>query len=166
MTYQSSQQMGRPREFDRKQIAKQFVEWALSDPEAWTVPMFTTKMGFSSDMMHRWAADDEEFALAFRTGKEIIGVNRLRASVIQGEDKPKLDRSIYLKCLGNYDIDINLYERGERKFDIETKANVDRDTLKTVNSDIVDRLDRMHNQMSSLQESASNKAASKIKSET
>lgn len=168
MTCESSNPVGRPR-YDRMKIVKDFVEWAKTNHDAWTVPQYATSIGINSLMMNQWAAqegEDSEFSIAFIQGKEIIGMNRLKASIPrEGDDKPLMDRGIYLRGLGNYDKDINVYERGERKFDIETKANVDRDTLKTVNTEIVERLDRMHNQMSSLQESASNKAANKIKSE-
>jgi hypothetical protein len=167
MTCETSNPVGRPR-FDRMKIVNDFVEWAKNNPNAWTVPQFATSIGINSGMMNQWAAiegEDSEFTRAFILGKELIGVNRLQSSVLKpGQDKPSMDRGIYLRGIGNFDKDQCLYERGERKFDIECKAKVDKEEKKHVDTELVERLDKTFDQLSEIQSSLS-KAKSKIKSD-
>ena len=75
-----------------------------------------------------------------------------------------MDRGIYLRGIGNFDKDQCLYERGERKFDIECKAKVDKEEKKHVDTELVERLDKTFDQLSEIQSSLS-KAKSKIKSD-
>lgn len=164
MTCEPSQpaKMGRPA-YDRMKIVNDFVNWAKTNPDAWTVPQFAVEIGINSGMMNEWAAADEDFSRSFRQGKEYLGINRLKAAIPKsGEDKPKMDRGIYLRGIGNYDTDQNIYERGERKFDIECKAKTEKENNVTANADIVDRLDKTLDQISSLQDSVRKSAASKI----
>jgi hypothetical protein len=148
---------GRPKEYDRIQIGKDFVEWATDNLEALTVPMFATSIGLNSGIMRNWALEDDEFRALFHQGKELIGVNRFKAT-----QHDMLSEGIFKQHTGNFDIDINEYVRGEKRFD----AGLDKETAQAVHSDITDRLDRMHKQMAELQSSALNKAASNIKSDT
>jgi hypothetical protein len=155
--------MGRP-SYDRMKIVNDFVNWARTNPDAWTVPQFAVEIGINSGMMNEWAAADEEFSRAFSQGKEYIGINRLKSAIPKsGEDKAKMDRGIYLRGIGNYDKDQNIHDREEKQFEIECKAKVDKDSNTNANADIVDRLDKTLSQISSLQESVRNKAASNIK---
>jgi hypothetical protein len=103
---------GRPKEYDRIQIGRDFVEWATNNIEALTVPMFATSIGLHSGIMRNWARENDEFRALFREGKEQIGINRLRAT-----QQDLLDNSIYRGHIGNYDIDINEYIREEKAFD-------------------------------------------------
>lgn len=167
MTCEPSQpaKMGRP-VYDRMKIVQDFVNWAKTNPDAWTVPQFAVEIGIHSGMMNEWARNDDDFSVAFTQGKEYLGINRLKAALPKcGEDKPLMDRGIYLRGIGNYDTDQNLYERGERKFDIECKAKTDKESNVTANADIVDRLDKTLDQISSLQESVRNKAVININKE-
>lgn len=168
MACETSQPVGRPR-FDRMKIVQDFVNWAKTNPDAWTVPQFATSIGINSLMMNKWAdqeGEDSEFTIAYIRGKELIGINRLYAAMLQeGQEKPKMDRTMYLRGLGNYDKDQCCYEREERKFDIECKAKTEKETSVTANAEIVDRLDKTLNQISSLQESVRNSAESNINKE-
>jgi hypothetical protein len=167
MTCEPSQpaKMGRPA-FDRMKIVNDFVNWAKTNPDAWTVPQFATSIDINSAMMNQWATqegEDSEFTRSFILGKELIGINRLHSSMIQeGQDKPAMDRGTYLRGIGNYDKDQNIYERGERKFDIECKAKLDKDDKKHVDEDLVKRLDKTFDQLSEIQSSLKN-AKIKIK---
>ncbi len=160
--------MGRPAH-DRMKIVNDFVNWARTNPDAWTVPQFATSIGINSLMMNKWAAqegEDSDFTTAFIQGKELLGMNRLNASILKpGQEKPTMDRGIYLRGLGNFDRDQSTYEREERKFDIECKAKTDKESNVTANADIVDRLDKTLDQISSLQESVRNNAEININKE-
>ncbi len=160
--------MGRPA-YDRMKIVNDFVNWAKTNPDAWTVPQFATSIGINSLMMNQWASQEgpeSDFTMAYIKGKELIGINRLKASLLQeGQEKPLMDRGIYLRGLGNFDKDQCLYEREERKFDIECKAKTDKETNVTANAEIVDRLDKTLNQISSLQETVRNNAEININKE-
>lgn len=106
---------GRPKEYDRIQIGKDFVNWATNNPEALTVPMFAVSIGLHSGIMRNWAREDEGFRALFMQAKEQIGINRLKATLSTSETK--LDSSIYRAHVGNYDADINQYMREEKEFE-------------------------------------------------
>lgn len=108
---------GRPKEYDRIQIGKEFVKWATNNPDALTVPMFAVSIGLHSGIMRNWARETEEFRALFTEGKEQIGINRLRST--QAET---LDNSIYRAHVGNYDVDINEYMREEKEFESKIKT--------------------------------------------
>lgn len=107
---------GRPQEYDRIQVGKDFVEWATDNLDALTVPMFAGTIGIHSGIMRNWAREDAEFRALFMAGKEQIGINRLRAA-----QQDLLDPSIYRGHIGNYDSDINEYIREEKTFDSSLK---------------------------------------------
>lgn len=111
---------GRPQEYDRIQIGKDFVKWATNNPEALTVPMFATSIGLHSGIMRNWSRESDEFRVLFLEGKEQIGINRLRASQME-----TLDNSIYRAHVGNYDIDINEYMREEKTFESDLRKKED-----------------------------------------
>lgn len=110
---------GRPQEYDRMQIGRDFVKWATNNPEALTVPMFAVSIGLHSGMMRNWAKDDIGFRSLFMEGKEQIGINRLKSTL--ATTGTKLDSSIYRAHVGNYDTDINLYMREEKEFEADLK---------------------------------------------
>jgi hypothetical protein len=107
---------GRPQEYDRIKIGKDFVKWATNNPEALTVPMFCVSIGLHSGIFRNWSRETEEFRALFLEGKEQIGINRLRSS-----QSGLLDSSIYRAHVGNYDTDINEYMREEKKFDSDLR---------------------------------------------
>lgn len=107
---------GRPQEYDRIQIGKDFLEWATDNPEALTVPMFAGTIGLHSGILRNWSRESEEFRALFMQAKEQIGINRLKASQME-----TLDNGIYRAHVGNYDIDINEYMREEKAFESSLK---------------------------------------------
>jgi len=110
---------GRPKEYDRIQIGRDFVKWATNNPDALTVPMFAVSIGLYSEKFRAWAKEDPEFRSLFMEGKEQIGINRLKSTL--ATTGPKLDSSIYRAHVGNYDTDINLYMREEKEFEADLK---------------------------------------------
>lgn len=124
---------GRP-PYDKMQIVKDFIEWATDNPEALTVPGFTTTIGINSGMMRAWAAEDTEFSALYNIGKEQIGLNRLRES-----RKGTLDNAIYRGHVGNFDCDINQYMREEKAYEASLKntdPNSKLTNLETLNRDL------------------------------
>lgn len=107
---------GRPREYDRMKIVNDFIQYAKTHPDCLTVPCFTSTIGINSQMMNHWANEDEGFRLAFIEGKELIGLNRLKAVSAN-----LLERSMYSQVVGNFDSDINIYQRAEKKFESSLK---------------------------------------------
>lgn len=134
---------GRPG-FDRIEMGKKFVEWARDNPEALTVPMFTTLHGFSSDTFFTWAKEDRGFRQYYLVGKELIGINRLR-STMSDEDR-KLTQHIYLKTLYHFDMDCKMDDREEKRFEAELKAD-----NSAVDTSIEDGLNKLMGQLSRLQ---------------
>lgn len=144
------QEGGRPG-LDRERLMKEFVEWAKDNPEALTVPCFCAPRGFSSDTMITWANEDETFRQAYNTGKELIGINRLKATLVNkqnDEDKNKLDKSIYMQTIGNYDRDVRNYQREEKKFEQSLKVEEQKcvsDDLEKRYEQTIALLERMQN---------------------
>ena len=108
---------GRPKEYDRMKIVNDFIEYAKSHPDCLTVPCFTSTIGIDSGKMRQWALESQEFRTAFNVGKELIGINRLRST-----NNKEMERGIYLQVIGNYDIDINIYQREEKEFEAKLKT--------------------------------------------
>jgi len=106
---------GRPKEFDRIQIGKDFIKFASENPSCLTVPAFTSTVGLHSGVLRNWCRESEEFHALFREAKEIIGLNRLRAT--DPNSPIRLDNGIYRQVAGNYDIDQNEYMREEKVFE-------------------------------------------------
>jgi hypothetical protein len=105
---------GRPRIHDRMKIVNDFIQYAKTHPECITVPCFTSTIGISSGLMNNWALEDDDFSEAFNIGKELIGLNRLNLVNMK-----LMERSIYSQVVGNFDRDINLYQRSEKEFEAQ-----------------------------------------------
>ena len=113
---------GAPRKYDREQIAIDFIEWARDNPNALSVPMFATSIGLNSQMLLNWCLEDDQFRVSYNTAKELIGINRLKATLTYKEDGAfKLEKSIYTQTLGNYDLDVREYQREEKRFEASLK---------------------------------------------
>lgn len=137
---------GRPQEYDRIQIGKDFVEWATDNLEALTVPMFAGTIGIHSGIMRNWSRENEEFRVLFMQGKEQIGINRLKAA-----QQDLMDNSVYRAHIGNFDIDINEYMREEKSFE----ANLSKDVQDSVNDKIIEHYGEFHQQLRQLRETHS-----------
>jgi hypothetical protein len=106
---------GVPRQYDRIEIGKEFVEWATNNPQALTVPMFAVSKGMNSGILRNWANEDPEFRALFQQAKEQIGINRLKMTL---SDSPiKLDCGIYKQTIGHYDMDSKAEMREEKAYD-------------------------------------------------
>lgn len=138
--------MNRPKEYDRMQVGRDFVDWATNNPEALTVPMFAVSIGLHSGIMRNWALECPDFRALYQEGKEQIGINRLKSSLAG-----IMDNSIYKQVVGNFDTDINEYIREEKTFD----AKLSKDTQEAVSDKIMESYGQFHNQLRSLRESYS-----------
>lgn len=119
---------GAPRIHDRMKIVQDFVEFARNNPTCLTVPMFTSTIGISSALMRKWASECSQFSATFDLGKEIIGINRLNAT-----NEKLLERSIYSQVIGNYDLDVNIYQREEKRFESELRKKEESSKQTTFN---------------------------------
>lgn len=131
--------VGAPRKHDRKKVAQDFIAWARDNANAFTVPQFATQHGFSSQQMIQWCHEDEEFRESYMVGKELIGINRLNAT--DPDAKKKLDKTIYLKGVANYDYDHKIYEREEKAFEAGLRTpekNVIADDIRAIAQAITD----------------------------
>jgi hypothetical protein len=119
--------VGRPRELDRIQIGKDFVEWAKTHPDCLTVPHFSTANGYSTHRMINWCHEDPEFEQYYIEAKEYIGINRLNATRLTEEKeliegKKALDKTIYLRHVHNFDPDMRKSDREEKAYEAKIKG--------------------------------------------
>ena len=113
---------GRPTERDRIALVQEFVEWAENDPLAFTVPQFWTKKRIPTTQCAQWASEDKEFRKHYYIGKELLGVNRLNATLVNSPDeKPLLDKTVYLRGLRNFDHDQRHHEHEEIQYEAEVR---------------------------------------------
>ena len=69
--------MGRPQEYDRKQVAVNLVEWAKKATSINLCGFCTTHDPLLPPVyLSRWAKDDEDFRLAYETAKAFLGNRR------------------------------------------------------------------------------------------
>lgn len=114
---------GRPREYDRIAVGKEFVQWAKDHPDCLTVPHFTTAKGYSTPRLIAWSHEDDGFREYYIEAKEIIGLNRLNATRIDEDlsEIKALDKTIYLRHVGNFDSDKRSFDREEKAFEASIK---------------------------------------------
>jgi len=116
---------GRPIEYTRErrlEIAEEMIEWAKTHPDCLTVPHFTTSNGYSTHTLVEWASEDPVFSRKYKEAKEYIGVNRFNATRVSEEEslltgKKALDKSIFLRHVGNFDSDKRTFDREEKAFE-------------------------------------------------
>ena len=125
--------VGRPQEYDRIQIGKDFVQWAKDHPDCLTVPHFTTANGLTTNRLLCWYDEDPEFRVYYLEAKEQIGINRLNATRLTEENetiqgKKALDKTIYLRHVNNFDPDKRRFDREEKTFEAQLRKDVLRDT--------------------------------------
>lgn len=120
---------GRPREYDRLQVGKDFVQWAKTHPDCLTVPHFTTQYseGLTTARMLAWYDEDPEFREYYKEAKEQISINRLNATRITDEEaqlsgKKALDKTIYLRHVNNFDPDKRKFDREEKAYEYSLKS--------------------------------------------
>lgn len=113
---------GRPREYDRLKIGDDLIEWAKNNPDCLTIPHFATSIGLHSRILINWCEQDSEFRDKYMLAKEIIGLNRLKATRIEDESVQKrLDKSIYMQTLHHFDYDTKHDVREDKKYENDLK---------------------------------------------
>lgn len=129
--------VGRPAP-DRIKIGEAFIKYADENPTCVTVPHFAKTVGMSSDTMITWCEEDPEFRQLYRKAKELIGVNRLKAT--QPDAQLIISDSTYRGTLHHYDYDIKNDVRDEKRFESslrEKEAGVVQSSYNiTVNHDL------------------------------
>lgn len=120
---------GRPREYDRIQVGKNFVQWAKDHPDCLTVPHFTTQNGLTTTRLLTWYDDDPDFRVYYLEAKEQIGINRLNATRLTETNeelsgKKALDKTIYLRHVNNFDPDKRKFDREEKAYEAELKKGI------------------------------------------
>ena len=141
---------GRPREYDRIAVGKQFVQWVKDHPDCLTVPHFTTANGYATHRLIEWAKEEQEFREYYMEAKELIGLNRLNATRIREEnsDLKPLDKTIYLRHVGNFDSDKRNFDREEKLFESKLKT----DEIKSYSEEEAKKHDALLNQLKSLRD--------------
>ncbi len=129
---------GRPREYDRIAVGIEFVQWVKDHPECLTVPHFTTSNGYSTPRLLEWVKEDQQFREYYMEAKELIGINRLKATMANKDNGEKvLDKTIYLRHVHNFDSDIKACDREDKAFEASLK-NESSSESKAVNVNIID----------------------------
>lgn len=148
---------GRPVEHDKIKIGHDFIKFAQENPDCLTVPGFTSTIGMHSGVLRNWCRESEEFNALFKAAKEIIGLNRLRAT---RPDSPfRLDGGIYRQVSGNYDVDINEYMHEEKEFDAKLASK----ESTSYNQEDKAKLDNINNQISAMSETLKSSRIKNIK---
>ena len=139
--------MGRPREHDRIAIGKSFIEWVKSHPDCLTVPHFTTAKGYDTEMLIKWKREDADFRQYYNEAKNLIGLNRLNATINQ-----TIDKQIYLMHIRNFDSDQKEDWKEEKQFesDLRKKEN----DQSNIPPDYVEAFNKHMNQIMNAQSSA------------
>ena len=111
---------GRPKEYDRLKIGQDMVNWAATNSEALTVPMFATSIGLHSGILRTWCAEDKEFHAMYIQAKEIMSINRLNAMRAD-----TLSDSVYMKTLTHFDCDAKAEAREEKAYESSLRKDED-----------------------------------------
>lgn len=117
---------GRPIEYTKErriEIAKEMLQWAKDHPDCLTVPHFTVNNGYSTFTLVEWAKEGGEFSQWYIQAKEQIGINRLNATMfdLETDGRKPLDKSIFLRHVGNFDPDKRAFDREEKEFESSLK---------------------------------------------
>lgn len=90
--------VGRPRKWDRRELARKMLEWAIKD-DSLNLNGFCASLILDPTMVTRYAREDEEFRLAYDATKAIIGKRR-EEKLTRGE--------LHVKA---YDLNATVYDR-------------------------------------------------------
>ena len=107
--------MGRPREYDRKKIATELLEWS-TNPTAFNLIQFTRPRMLSVTKLPDWADEDPEFHEALKLAKESIAMNRYEATL-----EGALPYADYAKNEAQYDPMRDRFQQRERRLELEIK---------------------------------------------
>ena len=129
--------MGRPQEYDRKQVAVNLVEWEKKATSINLCGFCTTHDPLLPHVyLSRWAKDDEDFRLAYETAKAFLGNRR---------EQMLNDDLLHVKA---YDLNATTYDwflkdekRQQAEFESSLKEKENRRTEKAKNPPRKPRLD-------------------------
>jgi hypothetical protein len=160
MTCQPSKPFGRPREWDRDQIAHDLIEWAKRD-DSINLNAFccTREPPLDPCKLSNWAKEDDYFRQVFRATKSFLAVRREQWLTTE-----KLHQAAYNRTSKVYDVFEKEEAREEYAYQKEIDAKVGKEINQNANVDVKERLDATLNQLSELQSSLII-AKSKIKSD-
>ena len=111
--------IGRPSQYDLKQIARDLVEWA-QQPDALKFTMFAAPRHINLQRFAEWAAKDEDFAEAYALAKQYLEANRFRAAA-----QEIMPEQWYSKNERIYDPVHDHHYREEKKFESSLKREED-----------------------------------------
>lgn len=129
--------MGRPKEYDRIEVGKKFLQWTKDHPDCLTVPHFTTQNDLNTTRLLEWYKVDADFREYYIAAKEQIGINRLKATRMteeqeENEGRKALDKTIYLRHVGNFDPDKRNFDREEKEFESQLKQKEAETTTRNI----------------------------------
>jgi hypothetical protein len=106
----SNYKFGRPAKYDVKDLAKKLNEW-IEDTDSWDLCKWCALYKVDPLYPHKWAKEDEDFGIAWRTAKMTIA-SRRNEMMHCGE----FNKVIYERYQHNYDI-LSTYEDIDKKED-------------------------------------------------
>ena len=106
---------GRPREHDRKKIAKELLEWS-TNPTAFNLIQFARPRMINVTKLPDWADEDEEFREALQLAKQSLAMNRFEAAI-----EGALPYADYAKNEAQYDPMRDKFQQRERRLELELK---------------------------------------------
>lgn len=125
---------GRPREYDRVQVAKDLIEWAQKD-DSFNLNGFSAEYMITPSKVSDWSREDPNFREAFELAKAYLGARRERG-LAEGK--------VHVKA---YDLNASVYDgylKQERREDIsfalETKAAIEQRNGTAPNDESIDNL--------------------------
>lgn len=133
---------GRPKEYDRLDVAKKMLEWA-KDPESMNMNGFSVHVMIPATTILRWKDEDPQFREAYELTRQILG-NRREKALSKGE--------LHVKA---YDLNAKVYDpylkeewREERRFESDLKSKEN----EKVGAEFFEKADLFLNQIDRLQQ--------------
>lgn len=107
--------IGRPSQYDLKQIARDLVEWAQQS-DALKFTMFAAPRHINLQRFPEWAAKDDDFAEAYALAKQYLDTNRFKAAATE-----VMPEQWYSKNERIYDPVHDHHYRQEKKFESDLR---------------------------------------------
>lgn len=121
---------GRPREYDRDQIAEEMIEWAQL-PDSINLCGFSAKKLIPPSKITAWARECEKFRLSYEIVKAIVGERRERLLSSQ-----QLHVKAYDLNAKTYDHFLKEEHKEEKTFESSLRKEEDDKASKTLNVNI------------------------------
>jgi tetratricopeptide (TPR) repeat protein len=136
---------GRPMKYTpevKKKEFKDLLEWSKK-PTSFNLLDYTYDKDYTLSMLGEWARENDEYSRAYRKAKERLGQN-IRKQLT--DKKNPYNQSAYHREIGNYDCDLNAYERAEKIFEANLKkASSENEELTSVLNLIKDEIIKANN---------------------